>query len=364
MKQVTLYPGAKINIGLYVFEKRADGFHEIESIFYPVGPVNSNLVREVLTVTVFHDKEEFCSCLSDDGSMKDKACFCLSDDMQKVRMVELGLDYPGAPEDNICVKAYNLLDADFQLPPAMIVLEKHIPVGAGLGGGSSDGVCTLKALNELCNLKLSEAQLLEYAARLGSDCPFFVKNEPMLVTGRGEILTPLLSPPEAKDAAAASASGAEASRVENALKNLMEKYTVRIVFSPDCFVSTKKAYSIVPKRKKSKNLNITCTNKPTALDNNKPSAPNKTKPETAIDNNQTQAPYLPIIDLITEPVESWQGRIVNDFEAPVFNEFPQLRNVKDSLMKSGASYVSMTGSGSAIFGIFTGGQRRTEVISC
>ena len=143
---------------------------------------------------------------------------------------------------------------------------------------------------------------MSYAAKLGSDCPFFVRNEPMLVTGRGEILTPL--------------TGAAISK---ALKNLRENYTVQIIFSPDCFVSTKKAYSIVPKRSK------------------------KDKP---------QAPYIPMTELVTEPVETWQGRIVNDFEAPVFNEFPQLQKVKDSLIETGAAYVSMTGSGSAIFGLF------------
>lgn len=281
MKQLTLYPGAKINIGLYVFEKREDGFHEIESIFYPVGPDNSNLVPDKLTVSVCENEKE-------------ETLFFTENYSEKVRMVECGLDYPGTPQDNICVKAYELLDADFQLPPAMIVLEKHIPVGAGLGGGSSDGVCTLKALNELCGLELTEAQLMDYAARLGSDCPFFVKNEPMLVTGRGEILTPMKP---------------------KALKNIRKKYTVQLAFSPECFVSTKKAYSIVPKRKKSD-------------------------------------PYIPMKELISEPVESWQGRIVNDFEAPVFKEFPQLQKVKDSLTETGAAYVSMTGSGSAIFGLF------------
>ncbi|MBQ2483507.1 MAG: hypothetical protein II511_07330, partial [Bacteroidales bacterium] len=188
MKSITLYPGAKINIGLYVFEKRADGFHELESIFYPVGPENSNLEPDVLTVTIFSDKEEFCSCLSDDCCKEKDSPGSGS---QKVVMVETGLEYPGNPEDNICVKAYNLLDADYQLPPAVIVLEKHLPVGAGLGGGSSDGVCTLKALNELCNLNLTLEQLTSYAGKLGSDCPFFVQNKPSLVTGRGENLTPL-----------------------------------------------------------------------------------------------------------------------------------------------------------------------------
>ena len=334
MKQVTLYPGAKINIGLYVFEKRADNFHEIESIFYPVGADNSNLTPDKLTVTILQTPQETALFLSDETAFtaqNQDRNFHPEDETasqeqnqdsgscpEKVRMIETGLEYPGRPEDNICVKAYNLLDADFDLPQAVISLEKHLPTGAGLGGGSSDGVCTLKALNELCDLHLTEAQLMSYAAKLGSDCPFFVRNEPMLVTGRGEILTPL--------------TGAAISK---ALKNLIENYTVQIIFSPDCFVSTKKAYSIVPKRSK---------NKSEAPENNYKRPDNKSKIQ--------EDTYIPITELVTEAVETWQGRIVNDFEAPVFNEFPQLQKVKESLIETGAAYVSMTGSGSAIFGLF------------
>ncbi len=292
MKQLTLYPGAKINIGLYVFEKREDGFHELESIFYPVGPDNSNLEPDKLTVSVCENQNE-------------ETLFYTENYSEKVRMIECGLDYPGTPQDNICVKAYELLDADYQLPPAVIVLEKHIPVGAGLGGGSSDGVCTLKALNELCGLNLTTEQLTSYAEKLGSDCPFFVQNEPRLVTGRGEILTPLEEP------------------ACTALKNISENYRVGITFSPDCFVSTKKAYSIVPKRKKN-----------------------------GLGDENDERPYIPVTEAITMPVEKWQGIIVNDFEAPVFKEFPQLEKVKASLKETGAVYVSMTGSGSAIYGLF------------
>ena len=292
MKQLTLYPGAKINIGLYVFEKREDGFHELESIFYPVGPDNSNLEPDKLTVSVCENQNE-------------ETLFYTENYSEKVRMIECGLDYPGTPQDNICVKAYEMLDADYQLPPAVIVLEKHIPVGAGLGGGSSDGVSTLKALNELCSLNLSTEQLTSYAEKLGSDCPFFVQNEPRLVTGRGEILTPLEEP------------------ACTALKNISEKYRVGITFSPDCFVSTKKAYSIVPKRKKN-----------------------------GLGDENDERPYVPVTEAITMPVEKWQGIIVNDFEAPVFKEFPQLEKVKASLKETGAVYVSMTGSGSAIYGLF------------
>lgn len=332
MKSITLYPGAKINIGLYVFEKRADGFHELESIFYPVGPENSNLEPDVLTVTVFSDKEEFCSCLSDDCCKEKDSPGSGS---QKVVMVETGLEYPGNPEDNICVKAYNLLDADYELPPAVIVLEKHLPVGAGLGGGSSDGVCTLKALDKLCGLNLSQEQLTSYAEKLGSDCPFFVWNKPSLVTGRGENLTPLtdfiLAVKEEKQKESSRRESCGESPISKALKNISENYSVQIVFSPDCFVSTKKAYSIVPKRKKAQS-----------------SAP----ADSSDFSGEPDKPYIALTELITEPVERWQGRIVNDFEEPVFKEFPQLEKVKASMKETGAVYVSMTGSGSAIFGLF------------
>ena len=353
MKTLTLYPSAKINLGLYVFEKREDGFHEIESIFFPVSPENSNLVPDKLTVNI-------CSTQSEE------TLFYTENYSEKVRMIECGLDYPGTPQDNICVKAYELLDADFQLPPAVIVLEKHIPVGAGLGGGSSDGICTLKALNELCNLNLTEDQLMNYAAKLGSDCPFFVRNTPMLVTGRGEILTPLTecsSPERAscnmkETALLSSTNEAEKeSQISKSLKNLMENYRVEIAFSPDCFVSTKKAYSIVPKRKKVEKLG-----KPSAAQPVQTSQPlsqtdsgriiHDSKSGENCQYTKSSTPYTALTELITTPVETWQGKIINDFEAPVFKEFPQLQKVKNSLKEIGAPYVSMTGSGSAIYAIF------------
>ena len=274
MKQITLYPTAKINLGLYVFEKREDGFHNIESIFYPVGPENSNLIPDKLTVSIFdsaEDKRRFPNNTADNGKTVGLK--------GKVLMAETGLQFPGKPEDNICVRAYELLDADFQLPPAEISLEKHLPTGAGLGGGSSDGVCTLKALNELCRLNLSSNQLISYAEKLGSDCPFFMYNQPVLVTGRGEVIKPL---PNSIDS----------------LKDIRQNYRIQIAFSPDCFVSTKTAYSIVQKRPNNSN------------------------------NNSSRAAsakqYEPLEQLIANPVDMWQDLIVNDFEYPVFQLYTQL----------------------------------------
>lgn len=306
MKELTLYAGAKINIGLRVFEKRADGFHEIESIFYPVGPQNSSLTPDRLIVTVLDKGENLSEAVAktmaevsekEDITEADVKVEDEAESSSKVVMLQQGISYPGAPQDNICVKAYNLLSADFDLPRAVISLEKHIPVGAGLGGGSSDGVCTLQALNTLCHLNLTQKQLLHYAAQLGSDCPFFVHNTPMVVTGRGEFLTPLPS--------------------THPLLKLSESYNIKIKFSPECFVSTKEAYSIVPKRKR-----------------------------------EEQQKNIPIAELLQNPVNEWRNSILNDFEEPVFKKYPQLNELKLHLYNEGAEFVAMTGSGSAIFALF------------
>ncbi|MEM9340647.1 MAG: 4-(cytidine 5'-diphospho)-2-C-methyl-D-erythritol kinase, partial [Bacteroidota bacterium] len=135
-----------------------------------------------------------------------------------------GLEIPGDPSGNLCVKAYELLKTDFHLPPVTIHLVKGIPMGAGLGGGSSDGAFTLKTLNELFELNLEQAQLADYALQLGSDCPFFIYNEPMMARGRGEKLSPL----------------------EFNLKG----YHVAL-YNPEIHISTKEAYSgIVPSEPK------------------------------------------------------------------------------------------------------------------
>ncbi len=148
------FPNCKINIGLYITGKREDGFHNLESIFYPVP------FRDALEIL---PSEEFSFQSS-------------------------GFNVTSKPEENICVKAYNLLKEKYDLPPVKMFLLKNIPSGAGLGGGSSDAAYTLKILDELFELKLSVGNLEEYAAILGSDCPFFIKSLPTFVKGRGEIL--------------------------------------------------------------------------------------------------------------------------------------------------------------------------------
>ena len=146
-----VYPNAKINIGLNVLEKRADGYHELSSVFYPV--------KDLCDILEIFPSTEFSFSSS-------------------------GIEIPG--EGNICIKAFEMLKQDFGISNVKIHLHKRIPIGAGLGGGSADGAFMLKALNETFDLKISNAQLERYALQLGADCPFFIENTPKYVTGIGE----------------------------------------------------------------------------------------------------------------------------------------------------------------------------------
>lgn len=269
-----LYPNAKINIGLNVIEKREDGFHNLETLFYPVGVVENAKDGEV------------------PGHPVDVLEIVESDELQ---MHQYGIEYPGDPMDNLCVKAYNALRKDFDIPPVAIHLYKKIPVGAGLGGGSADAAFTLRGLNEMFSLGLSDDRLAAYAATLGSDCAFFIYNRPMIGTGRGEILEP-----------------AEIFPLDN--------YDIRLVFPP-YFVSTAAAYGgIVPRNKRAAN-------------------------GENFDSRQ-------LLEMLRNPVETWKECVVNDFETTVFAKIPELAPYKDELYAQGAVYASMSGSGSAFFGIF------------
>jgi 4-diphosphocytidyl-2-C-methyl-D-erythritol kinase len=155
------FPNCKINLGLSIVAKREDGYHELETIFYPVA------LQDM--VEIIHSSNE----------------------TNPVQFTHTGLAIPGEVANNLCVKAYHLLNKDFpNLPPIQLHLHKHIPMGAGLGGGSSDATSVLILLNQQFNLGLSQIQLIEYAAQLGSDCPFFVFNSACHAIGRGEILQP------------------------------------------------------------------------------------------------------------------------------------------------------------------------------
>lgn len=152
-----LFPNCKINLGLWILRKRDDGFHDLETVFFPI-PLQDAL-------EVIHHPAP----------------------VTDIEFTGTGLKVDGNLSDNICIKAYHLLKADFpQLPPVKMHLHKTIPLGAGLGGGSADGAFTLLLLNKKFNLGISEEELIRYALQLGSDCPFFIKNKPVYATGRGE----------------------------------------------------------------------------------------------------------------------------------------------------------------------------------
>jgi 4-diphosphocytidyl-2-C-methyl-D-erythritol kinase len=152
------FPNCKINLGLSILAKRADGFHELETVFYPIA------ISDALEILP----------------------------SEKLTLTQTGIAVPGDPDQNLCLKAYHLLKKDFpSLPSVQMHLQKNIPMGAGLGGGSSDGTSVLLILNQQFSLGLNDRQLIDYASQLGSDCPFFVYNKACHATGRGEVLNPI-----------------------------------------------------------------------------------------------------------------------------------------------------------------------------
>ena len=297
----------KLNLGLSVLRKRADGFHDIETLFVPCFDFGDTL--EIITgddysrtsAALFAKYGGPDGCVDDSSKENDEwadhqGSVTRSEDGRLVQGIsedgklmitiarEGGVDWD--PLKDLCAKAYGILSQDFDLPPVKIFLEKKAPVGAGLGGGSADAAFTLKALNELCGLGLDDHRLSEYAARLGSDCAFFVSNRPMIGSGRGEILEPY----------DIDLSG----------------YEIKVLIPEGVAVSTAEAYKgIVPRE----NL-------------------------------------LAVKDVLAMPVSEWKDNLVNDFEATVFKAHPELAAIKQSLYDSGAVYASMSGSGSALFALY------------
>lgn len=151
------FPNAKVNIGLKVLAKRSDGFHDLETIFYPLA------LRDVLEIV----------------------------ESSELAFSSSGINIPGDASNNLCIRAYQLIAADFDIPPVQIHLHKNIPIGAGLGGGSADATFMVGLLNDKFKLSLDSDQLKAYASQLGSDCAFFVDNVTSLASGRGEILRPI-----------------------------------------------------------------------------------------------------------------------------------------------------------------------------
>lgn len=254
------YPNVKINLGLHVVNKRDDGFHNIETVFYPLG---------------FSDMLE---CTENTRYRRNNKCV----------FVAHGLKIAGPPSGNLVVRAYELLDRDFGLPPVLVHLNKVIPMGAGLGGGSSDAACMIRLLNGLFSLGLGRADMERYASHLGSDCAFFIGNEPAYVFGKGHEL--------------------------QAFDITLAGYYLVLV-NTGAHSNTALAYRHVTKR-----------------------------------GTLESQPGLK--QLLSLPVSEWKRVVKNDFEDSVFLQLPGLSGVKSWLYEQGAVYASMSGSGASLFGLF------------
>ena len=255
------FPCAKINLGLNIVSERPDGYHDLETVFYPIPLCDALEVKNM--------DEQFPSAVSCDLKVTGNAVEC--DEQQ-----------------NLVVRAYELLARDFDLPRVHAHLYKQIPSQAGLGGGSSDGAFMIRLLDERFRLNIGIAEMERYAAQLGADCAFFITAEPSYATGIGNILAPADGP-----------------------KGNLHGYYIAIV-KPDIAVSTREAYQqIIPKQ-----------------------------------------PAKCCRDIVRQPIETWREELINDFEAPAFAQHPILADIKEKLYNMGALYAQMSGSGSAMFGIF------------
>lgn len=248
-----LHANCKINLGLDILRRREDGFHDLETVMIPVSELYDVVeVERVESESLFEQRGLVVDC---------------------------------DPEQNLCMKALRLMQRLYGVGDVRITLDKRVPFGAGLGGGSSDATAVILAVNELFELGLSEDRLIEVAAMIGSDTAFFVRNTPQLCTGRGEKMEPIDLP-------------------------LQGKYLA--IAKPDESVSTKEAYSGV-----------------------KPAVP-----------------QVRLNELLQRPIEEWQGDVKNDFENHIFVAHPAIAELKKAMLDAGAVYASMSGSGSAVFGIF------------
>lgn len=271
------FPCAKINLGLNIVSKRPDGYHNLETVFYPI-PLTDAL--EIKYMDEKFPSESPCD------------------------LKITGNDVDCNEEDNLVIKAYQLLASDFQLPRVHAHLVKRIPTQAGLGGGSSDAAYMIRLLDERFRLNIGIPEMERYAAKLGADCAFFITADPSYAEGIGDVLMPA-------DVPGAGLGG----------------YYLAVV-KPSVAVSTRDAYTaIVPK-----------------------------------------TPAKCCRDIVRQPIETWKDELVNDFEAPIFAMHPELAAIKQSLYDAGAVYAAMSGSGSALFGIFreqpTGLEKEFEGMFC
>ncbi len=255
------FPCAKINLGLNVVSKRNDGYHNLETVFYPIPLTDALEIK-----------------LMDEGFPSPVAC-----DLKVT-----GNEILGNEQDNLVVKAYHLIAEDFQIPRIHAHLYKRIPSQAGLGGGSSDAAFMIRLLDERFRLNIGIAEMERYAAKIGADCAFFITAEPSYATGIGDILAPVDGP-----------------------KGNLNKYYITIV-KPNVAISTKEAYQMITPKQTTKSCQ----------------------------------------DIVKQPIETWRDELTNDFEEPAFAQHPVLKEIKEHLYASGALYAQMSGSGSAMFGIF------------
>ncbi len=251
------FPNAKINIGLNITGKREDGYHNIETLLYPVR------LTDILEIIPLPGKNS---------------------DM--VRLINTGLKIDVDASANLCVRAWRELCHIRQLPPVEMHLHKIIPHGAGLGGGSSNAASVLMTLNEMFELNITSPELALIAGQIGSDCPFFIYNKPVFAKGRGDIL----------EDAGIDLTGCRI-----------------VIVHPGKGINTAWAYS----------------------------------------NIKSKKPSCSLIDLLQTDPLTWQDRVINDFESLVFDAFPVVKDIREKLIESGAFYSSMSGSGSAVYGLYS-----------
>jgi 4-diphosphocytidyl-2-C-methyl-D-erythritol kinase len=248
---------AKINIGLFVTGRRHDGYHDLESLFIPIP------WKDALEIQL---QEE-----------------------PGIQLTTSGLPIPGAPEDNLIVKAYNLVTRTHELPGVKACVVKNIPLGAGLGGGSSNGAHMLRLLKESCSVNATPEQWNQWAAALGSDCPFFMQDEAAMTYGRGEHIEPNPS-----------------------ILTHLRGWNIAILH-PGVHVSTREAFAAIT----------------------------------------PSSPPFDLKELTLHPVEDWKHRVHNDFEGLIRKKHSAVDQAVVRLQEAGASYVQMTGTGSAVFGLFS-----------
>ena len=276
------YPNVKVNLGLNVLRRRPDGYHDIETLFVPYFGMTD--VLEIVPSESFS--------------------------------IEITSSKPGIPDWNpmsdLCAKAWRLMNGRFGIPPVAISLEKRNPVGGGLGGGSSDGAFTLKMLNGMFSVGLSEAELASLAAELGSDCPFFIHNRPMIGEGRGEILSDFPLPGiDFSGSGTRSGSGVSvACGTPSGADGSAARYRLGVIaLDASLKVSTAQAYGrITP-----------------------------------------SVPAVGLRDVLSRDIAQWRGLLNNDFEPVISAEHPLVRETIESCYAGGCVYAAMSGSGPSVF---------------